>query len=243
MHKADNTAQMTILAIECSSAMASVALQHRGEVRSRDGEAASATVDHLLRWSDELLRELGVDPEDIDVIAVGVGPGAFTGVRVAISVAQGLALAWQRPVIPVSSLAAVSTDALDDAAPLPVLALMDARMDEVYAGWFESADGGVRGLSPEQVLPPEGLTIVSAAECGYRIVGNGHALYAARIESALPPPAQVLLSVPTAAHVGALAAKLGLAAAVAPEQVEPAYLRNKVALTTAEREQQAASRR
>lgn len=233
---------LTLLAIECSSAIASVALLHRGEVIGREGETASATVDHVLRWCGELLRETGIGPDQVDAIAVGVGPGAFTGVRVAISVAQGLALAWGKRIIPVSSLAALATAAFSDAEPMPVLVLMDARMDEVYAGWYASPSGPAMALSAEQVLPPENLTLVPGAANRYRVVGNGYAPHRARIEATLPPPAQILgVPVPTAAQVAGLAARLGLFASAEPGQIEPAYVRDKVALTTAERVQAARS--
>lgn len=230
------TAPTALLAIECSTAVASVALWQRGTLVCREGETASATVDHVLQWCDELLRESGVDPGQLDALAVGVGPGAFTGVRVAISVAQGLALAWNKRVITVSSLAALATDAIGDAAAMPVLALMDARMDEVYAGWYGGSAAAVPvALVDEQVLPPERLVPVDAASAGYRIIGNGFQLHAQRIAAVLPPPAAVVDAVPSAAQVAVLAARMGMSASIDPGDVEPAYLRNKVALTTAER--------
>lgn len=237
------SAPLTLLAIECSSAIASVALTHAGQVVGREGETASATVDHVLRWCDEVLRQAGVAPDQLDAVAVGIGPGAFTGVRVAISVAQGLALAWGKRVIPVSSLAALAATTLSDAEAMPVLALMDARMDEVYAGWYESSSGLATALSAEQVLAPESLSsIIPGGSNRYRVTGNGYALYRERVEAVLPPPAQVVdASVPTAAQVAGLASRLGLAASVEPGRVEPAYVRDKVALTTAERAQAARS--
>lgn len=226
----------TLLAIECSSATASVALRHRGALTSREGETASATVDQVLQWCAQLMRDADVDHDQLGAIAVGIGPGAFTGVRVAISVAQGLALAWGKRIIPVSSLAALATAAFDEAQPMPVLALMDARMDEVYAGWYDASPSGLMiALADEQVMPPERLQRVPAAAQGYRIIGNGYPLHAVRIASALPSPARVIEAVPSAAQVAMLAMRIGLSAGIEPGEIEPAYLRNKVALTTAER--------
>lgn len=231
-----------LLAIECSSAVASVALWQDGRVLRRHAETAAATLDHVLRWCAELLREADMEGGSLDALAVGVGPGAFTGVRVGISVAQGLALAWERPVIPVSSLAALAASAGADR--LPVLAAMDARMDEIYAGWFQvGVDGDVQPLGEEQVLAPDRLAPVPEASDGYVLVGNAWATYAARIATALPPAARVAdAQVPDACHVAAIAARLGADAALAPECIEPAYVRNKVALTMAERARAAGER-
>jgi tRNA threonylcarbamoyladenosine biosynthesis protein TsaB len=226
-----------LLAIECSSAVASVAIWDRGEVVCRQGVTASATVDHVLQWCEALLHAANIDANDLDAIAVGVGPGAFTGVRIAISVAQGLALAWRKPVVPVSSLAALAMAVRDAEPALPVLAVMDARMDEVYAGWYAgSADGAMVGLAAEEVLAPAQLRLHPAAADGYRIVGNAWPLHAERLAGALPPSVEpVTTREPDAGQVARLAATLGIEAAICAHLVEPAYIRNKVALTTAER--------
>lgn len=228
---------LRLLAIECSSAVASVAAWNRRTLAGRRGVTASATVDRVLGWCRELLDESGLAPGDLDAIAVGVGPGAFTGVRIAISVAQGLALAWDRPVIPVSSLAALAIAAPPSDTDAPVLAVMDARMDEVYAGWYRLTPAGTTlALSEEEVVAPEHLYLPPAAARGCRVIGNGPQLYGERLAAALPSPRETLdVSEPDAMHVARLAAALGLEAATPAHLVEPAYIRNKVALTTAER--------
>ena len=91
--------------------------------------------------ADQLLAEAGIAKSQLDAIAVGRGPGEITGVRLAIALAQGIALALDRPVVPVSTLAALAMQApVDDA---PVLAAIDARMAEVYVGRYQRCDGGV----------------------------------------------------------------------------------------------------
>src|SRR5690606_41736875 len=104
-----------------------------GEVRERFEVAPRRHAELALPWAERLLAEAGVARTALDAIAVGRGPGAFTGVRLGVAIAQGIALALDLPVAPVSTLAAPATPAGGDR----ILAAIDARMGEVYLGAFE----------------------------------------------------------------------------------------------------------
>jgi len=227
-------AAMKLLAIETATEACSVALWLDGEVREHFEIAPRRHAELTLPWAGQLLADAGVKKSQLDAIAIGRGPGAFTGVRLAIAIGQGIALALDRPVVPVSTLAAL---ALQARGPR-VLAAIDARMGEVYAAAFELRDGGAFALDAERVSRPEAVDLPAAAD-GWQGVGTGFAAQdgalAARLRSrfdaidatALPRAADV-------ARLGALAFARG--DAVAPEFAEPAYLRNNVALTVAEQQ-------
>ncbi|GAB3349133.1 tRNA (adenosine(37)-N6)-threonylcarbamoyltransferase complex dimerization subunit type 1 TsaB [Lysobacter tyrosinilyticus] len=225
---------MKLLAIETSTEACSVALWLDGEVRERFEIAPRRHAELTLPWAEQLLAEAAVKKSQLDAIAIGRGPGAFTGVRLAIAIGQGIALALDRPVVPVSTLA---TLALQASGPR-VLAAIDARMGEVYAAAFELRDGDAIALSDERVVVPEAVSLPDDRD-GWSGVGTGFAagegILAARLGSrfasidaaALPHAADV-------ARLGALAYARG--EAVAAERAEPAYLRDNVALTIAEQQ-------
>src|SRR5215475_1096438 len=125
-----------LLAIETATEACSAALLVGGDVIERSEIAPRRHAELILPMIESLLAEAGLSRRQIDGIAVGRGPGAFTGVRLAISVAQGIALGLDVPVVPVSSLAALAQDVPRE-LPAPILAVIDARMGAVYAGAFE----------------------------------------------------------------------------------------------------------
>jgi tRNA threonylcarbamoyladenosine biosynthesis protein TsaB len=195
-----------------------------------------------------LLARAGVSLEDLDAIAYGRGPGAFTGLRVACAVAQGLAFGAGKPVLAIDTLMAVAEDArrrlangdegvveASIASPLSIWALQDARMDELYAAEYVHANGRWSTRVPPRVLTPEAL--VQAWEAGRPAVVAGNALtaYAARLDTGLA------LRVPEAMPGGQALVALARAAWQAGDGLDaadalPLYVRDKVALTTAERE-------
>src|SRR6201995_911287 len=118
----------TLIAIETSTEKCSAALLHGGALIERSELAPRRHAELILPMIESLLNEAGVSRRQLDAIAVGRGPGAFTGVRLAISVAQGLALGLDLPVLPVSSLAALAQDVPPGDAS--ILATIDARMGE-----------------------------------------------------------------------------------------------------------------
>ncbi|AIF47130.1 tRNA (adenosine(37)-N6)-threonylcarbamoyltransferase complex dimerization subunit type 1 TsaB [Dyella japonica] len=225
---------MNLLAIETSTEACSVALIHGDEVIARSELAPRRHAELVLPMADALLAEAGLGRHALDVIAVGRGPGAFTGVRLGISLAQGMALALDVPVVTVSSLAALALEAPEDDAS--ILAVIDARMGEIYAASYRSdGNGGLVELDEERVCTPEAL-ILSPSHA-WHVVGTGWTTYADVLRPRLTGP---LLSAegaryPQARHVAELAAReFAAGRAHAPEQALPVYLRDKVALTLVE---------
>jgi tRNA threonylcarbamoyladenosine biosynthesis protein TsaB len=223
---------MKLLAIETATEACSVAVFIDGEVRERFEVAPRRHTDLVLPWADELLAEAGIARTQLDAIAVGRGPGAFTGVRLAVALAQGMALALDRPVLPVSTLAALAWPARR--ADGSILAAIDARMGEVYAGWFRAEGQGLHAIGPEWMAAPGAIDVDEDKLVG---VGTGFAAAEGALAEALLP--RLLSCDPTALpHASDLVriAALDFAAgrAIAPDLLEPAYLRDKVALTLAE---------
>ncbi len=225
---------MNLLAIETTTEACSVALLHGGQLLARSEVAPRRHTELVLPMAESLLAEAGIDRHALDAIAVGRGPGAFTGVRIGVALAQGMALALDIPVLPISSLAALALEAeVDDAA---ILAVIDARMGDVYAAAYRrDAEGGLQVLAQECVIKPDALTLPAAL--AWRVVGTGWATYADVLEGHLSGELRGADGerYPQAARVAELAApafRAGLG--VAPELALPVYLRDKVALTLAE---------
>ncbi|HET7930882.1 MAG TPA: tRNA (adenosine(37)-N6)-threonylcarbamoyltransferase complex dimerization subunit type 1 TsaB, partial [Rhodanobacteraceae bacterium] len=225
---------MRILAFDTATEACSVALLHNGEVIDRTELAPRRHAELVLPMAEELLAEAGITRKQLDAIAVGRGPGAFTGVRLAISVAQGIALALDIPVVPVSSLAALAMQAPRNGAA--ILAVIDARREEVYAGEFRFDDAGlVEAIDAECVLPASHLALRPVA--AWNVIGTGWASYGDAIRERLPSPPRWVdgRRYPQAREVVRLAAPLFSAGkGVSPEQALPIYLRDKVALTLEE---------
>jgi tRNA threonylcarbamoyladenosine biosynthesis protein TsaB len=224
---------MKLLAIETATEACSVALWLDGEVRERFEIAPRRHTELVLPWADELLAEAGVSRTQLDAIAVGRGPGAFTGVRLAVALAQGMALALDKPVLPISTLAVL---ALPARAPgSDVLAAIDARMGEVYLGWFHSDEQrGVVAVGPEWMAVPGSVAIDAPDLVG---VGSGFAAAEGALAEALIGRLGLCdpLALPHAADLARLAAlAFERGEAIAPDRLEPAYLRDKVAMTLAE---------
>jgi tRNA threonylcarbamoyladenosine biosynthesis protein TsaB len=189
---------MLILAFDTATPEASVALVRGGELL---GERSSQAV-RVLADADALLRAADLGPSALDAIAVGVGPGSFTGLRIGLAAARGLALALELPVAGVSTL-----DAL--AAGLPgAVPVLDARRQEVFAAL---ADGPAVMAPGELALPP-----------GTVCIGDGAVRYRLQLEEAglLVPPDDATEHRPRARFHAALAHDFGSA-----DEVEPVYLR------------------
>lgn len=224
---------MNLLAFDTSTEACAVGLLAGGVGRGRFELTPRRHTDCVLPWCDELLAQAGVAKSGLQAVAVGVGPGAFTGVRLGVSLAQGMALALGIPLVPVSTLAAIA-QAQDHDGPIAVV--MDARMGECYAGFYQKRDGIAVALAPERLLAPEALALPSGGD--WIGAGSGFGAYAARLPAAfsaamgridaeaLPQPAALLA-------LGEYGLRAGLA--LPPERIEPTYLRDKVALTLDER--------
>jgi tRNA threonylcarbamoyladenosine biosynthesis protein TsaB len=230
---------MNLLAIETSTEACSVALVHGELIIARSELAPRRHAERVLPMADALLAEAGLGKHALDAIAVGRGPGAFTGVRLGIALAQGMGLALDRPVLPISSLAALALEApeeSEDDADGAILAVIDARMGEVYAACYRRDGlGGVIALDEERVCTPEALQLPPVAS--WQVVGSGWATYADSLQPRLTGRLRSAHAdrYPQARHVAELAARAYAAGhAQAPELALPVYLRDKVALTLVE---------
>ncbi len=223
---------MKLLALDTSTELCSAAVWLDGALSSREATRQRGHSELILPMIDELLRQAGVGLAQLDAIAFGRGPGAFTGVRLAAGVAQGLAFAARLPLLPISDLRAVGAQALSLAqASSAVLVCQDARMNEVYWGCFERVAGDTRGHGPEAVAAPGDVVLPAgwdaARVCG---AGSGFAAYAPQLATIAGGLAGVFAGLrPRATEVARLAAHDGLAHAIPAEQAQPVYLRDDVA--------------
>lgn len=218
----------TLLALDTATEACSVALLHDGKVMSHYEVIPRMHAQRLLPMIHTLLDEAGVPLSALDAIAFGRGPGAFTGVRIAIGVVQGLAFALDRPVLPVSNLAVLAQRAMREQGAQQVAAAIDARMDEVYWGCYQAEQGEMRLRGLEAVLPPEQVSLPLGAAGDWFGAGTGWGTFATRLavtvsgqDGALLPHAEDLLSLATFAWQRG--------DALPADQAQPVYLRDQVA--------------
>ncbi len=225
----------TILAIDTSSELASVALSYDGRVIARETPGVQTHSQTLLPMVQALLAEAGITLAQCDAVAFGAGPGSFTGVRTACGVAQGLAFGLDLPVVPVVTLLAMAQACRDACAASDVLVLLDARMEEIYWAQYRYRDGWQIVQEPALGTPSAVAAIGDAIACG-----NGLVAYAPTF-NALPVATNTCPGViPHATQIARLAeAELAAGRTVNARDAQPIYLRNKVALTTSERQAKA----
>jgi tRNA threonylcarbamoyladenosine biosynthesis protein TsaB len=222
-----------LLALDSATDTMALALVTPGQTKVFEAAGGAQASARMLPEIKALLAASGVQMDDLDAIAFGQGPGAFTGLRTACAVAQGLAFGLSKPVLAIDSLMLVAEDARAQGAGDDVWVAMDARIGEIYAARYRRADAGWQVVAAPALYRPE----VLAAHWGTPAAVAGTALteYAAALGS-LPRAWPQARS--RAAALGALA----LAAWQRGEgqdaaEALPVYVRDKVALTTAEREQ------
>ncbi|OBV40784.1 tRNA threonylcarbamoyladenosine biosynthesis protein TsaB [Janthinobacterium psychrotolerans] len=204
----------------------------RGDVvLSRSSSGVRTHSLSILPMVQELLAEAGVALADCDAIAYGSGPGSFTGVRTACGIAQGLAFGARLPVVPVVTLDAMALACQQAHGAQQVLAVLDARMGEVYWAQYDVTDG-VKIVLPPALSAPAGV----APQGEVMACGNGFAAYAEAL-AGLPCAAGADAAImPHAEHIARLA-RVAFAAGhfVSAAEAQPLYLRNKIAYTSAER--------
>lgn len=216
----------TLLALDTATECCSAALLHDGAVTACSEVIPRQHAQRLLPMIEELLGERQLRLQDVDALVFGRGPGAFTGVRIATGMVQGLAFAADKPVIAVSNLAALAQRAWREHGTDTVAAAIDARMDEVYWGLYRLRDGVMQLLDEERVCAPEavslpaGVSSVAGAGTGWQ--------YAERLAvSATQSWPQML---PDASDLITLALPRWQAGEVVDAaDAQPVYLRDKVA--------------
>lgn len=222
---------MRLLALDTSTTRGSCALWRDGHCIEHVCPSAQSHSETLLPLVAKLLAENGTMLPQLDAIAFASGPGAFTGLRVACAVAQGLAVGADLPVIPVGTLEAM---AHASSAPL-CLALLDARMGEIYSGLYAQTANGLHMLGDLRLSDPAGIEWPEAEHC--LVAGNALQAYPEVMQEARDRYFSMLPDLmPGAASVAALAAlKLAAGETCDPALAIPLYVRDKVARTIAER--------
>ncbi len=224
---------MNILALDTSTDFCSAALWRDGQVVERGASAGQSHSSLLMSMIDEVLAEGGLSLGAIDGLAFGEGPGSFTGLRIACAVTQGLAFSSDLPVAGIGTLHAMAAAC---SAPR-VLCCLDARMQEVYHAAYSLDEKGLwREVSAPRVCAP--LEIPVADGGGWTGCGSGFAVYGAALQERLGPSLCAVRQdiFPHARDIAALAAPVFAAGRGLPaEQAAPIYIRDKVALKTAER--------
>ena len=226
----------TILAIETSSELASAALLRDGVVTSAETAGVLTHSQSILPMVQSLLANAGIQLADCDAIAFGSGPGSFTGVRTACGIAQGLAYGSNLPILPTVTLLALVQACHEKTGAHDVLAVLDARMGEVYWAQYKFDQQWQTVIPPSLSAPSDVVPIGEVVACG-----NGLNAYLEEFSSRSFFNEEFKDWVPQAthiAHLGAIAFAQGLG--VPAMAAEPLYLRNKIALTTNERLEKAA---
>lgn len=220
---------LKILAVDTATEACSAALLVGEQVFARYEEAPRDHTRKILPMVQSLLDEAGLALSDLDAIAFGRGPGSFTGVRIGIGVAQGLALGADKPLIGISTLAAMAQGAYRRDGAEQVLAAIDARMNEVYFGHFTLSEGLMVPQQEECVIEPTLLAEQTHLDGRWHTIGTGFVTYAEVLQLAeqqVPASAPCL---PMAEDMLPLARAAWLAGeAVAVEAASPVYLRDKV---------------
>lgn len=225
---------MKLLALDTATEACSAAVLVDDEIIERYELAPRRHAELILPMIESVLAEAGLSAGQLDCLAFGRGPGAFTGLRIATGVVQGIAFATDLPVAPISTLAAIARNACYEHGVQRVAAALDARMGEVYWGAYAAVDeGDVMLIGEEQVCRPDATPVLNADEwCG---AGSGWEVYSAVLSEHLPafntwwgdcyPRAGDI------ALLGALAWQRGQVVGV--DQALPVYLRDNVALKPA----------
>lgn len=234
----------TILAIETSTQACSVSLLHQGKTTQLFELLPQKHAQRVLPMIDEILNTAGLPAHQIDYLAYGEGPGAFTGIRIAAGVIQGLAMGWNKPVIAVSSLEAMVYHNLINAqneqacTPIKWAALMDARMQEVYlqTGSYEHNSGKWQATEVSLLSEDESKNQL----CAFTDLNDYHGY--GDIRETYPKLSELFESwhdsLPTAESIALLASMKTETAKFIEDQVPlPLYLRNHVADTIEQRRQ------
>jgi tRNA threonylcarbamoyladenosine biosynthesis protein TsaB len=215
-----------ILALDSSTEACSCAISIDGEISESFELIPRGHTRHILPMIQAQMQQAGLEFEQLDAVAVGAGPGSFTGLRIAAGVAQGIAFGADIPLIPVSTLNSMAQQKL--AQHNRILACLDARNNEVYWALFDCTDGQLKLLGTERLTKPEALILETDMPCF--AVGDGMAFL-----NSMPAATRALITgletdiYPRSATIAELAGTLwsqGLT--MDPADFSPSYLRNRV---------------
>ncbi|MDW2744584.1 MULTISPECIES: tRNA (adenosine(37)-N6)-threonylcarbamoyltransferase complex dimerization subunit type 1 TsaB [Enterobacteriaceae] len=223
---------MRILAIDTATEACSVALQDNDTTHAHFELCQREHTQRILPLVQTLLNQCAVSLSQIDALAFGRGPGSFTGVRIGIGIAQGLALGAELPMIGVSTLATMAQGAYRKTGATRVLAAIDARMGEVYWAEYQRDEHGVwHGEHTEAVLKPEAVNARLMELSGeWATVGTGWQAWPEMANGSSVTLVDGGIQLPAAEDMLPLAARdFEQQKTVPVEQAEPVYLRNEVA--------------
>ncbi|MDB5823340.1 MAG: tsaB [Herminiimonas sp.] len=219
-----------ILAIETSTELASLALLDNDRLLTRESPSLQTHSQKMLPLLQGLLLEAGVRLDQCDAIAFGAGPGSFTGVRTACGIVQGLAFGADIAVVPVVTLLAMAESCRMQSGEKNVLAVLDARMGEVYWAQYRHEGDWHTVQEPRLSKPAEVAPLGQVCICGNGLIAHAEALRHLTASNRLPDV------MPHASAVAALGRDAWLRGDVlGADGAQPLYLRDKVAFTTAER--------
>lgn len=224
---------MRLLALDTSSDACTVAVKDGDALFCHHETAGRIHTSRLMPMIRASLEEAGLGFDDLDAIVLGNGPGSFIGMRIAASVAQGIAFAARLPVVPVSSMAALAVEVFEKTDAAFAAIAQDAHMQEVYFGLYRRSPTALaEPVAPERLAAQAALAELEgldpdetvAAGAGWQRYPELAARNSARVR------VDEALIVPHASHVVRLGAvAFGEGRTIAPEAVDPAYLRQKVA--------------
>lgn len=218
----------TILALDTATETCSVALLHNGKISTLDEISPRSHTQRILPMVDELLTQANIQIKDVNYLVFGRGPGSFTGVRVGVSVAQGLAMGANLPVVAVSNLKAMAEEAYQKLGAEKVIALIDARMNEVYFAQFERNGEQWNEVEAEQVCSPEKAISQFQISENMVVVGTGWAAYSQFSEQNLPLVVSEI-TLPSAEYMLSIAeVEIQNSNTQSALEIEPVYLRNEV---------------
>jgi tRNA threonylcarbamoyladenosine biosynthesis protein TsaB len=227
---------ISLLALDSSTEALVLALSAPSERFFFEGEGGAKASAEILPQVQALLSRAGLRGEQLDAIAYGRGPGAFTGLRTACAVTQGLAFGWNKPVLAIDSRMLVAEDARQQAGQLdvPIWVLMDARMSEIYAACYQWSNGRWQVLAAPALYSPEALKARWLGQAPRAVCGSALQPFAVQLAlgdvPAWPQCRSRAAALATLAEQAWAAGELLDAA-----EAMPLYVRDKVALTTAER--------
>lgn len=218
----------TILALDTATEACSVALSYQGNISAVDELSPRTHTQRILPMIDELLQKAGITINHVDTLVFGRGPGSFTGVRVGVGIAQGLALGANLPVVGVSNLLTMAEQAYQQLGAKEVVALIDARMGEVYFAQYSHDENGWHTVVNEQVCSPESAITQIQTTKQPAVVGTGWSAYRQFTEAGLDVVCTEI-NLPSAQFMLALAqSEIEQGNTQSAFEIEPVYLRNEV---------------
>ena len=224
---------MNLLALDTSSDACSVAMQIGDDVLERHIVQPKEHTNLLISMIRDLRDEASITLEKLDAIVLGNGPGSFIGMRIAASVAQGLAFGSGLKIVPVSSMAAVAAEVMDTHSATDVVVAQDARMNEVYLGIYRSDAGGSLVAEADELIQAiEPISeLCETSKSGFHAAGYGWKKYPSLLELNRASVSQVVdVYYPNAKYLLSLGARAcSNGELVEPENLLPAYIRMKVA--------------